>query len=68
MLCKIEPDYLYESFLLIINFTEINQHANEKKFENEYFKDVIKKKGIQLVDESTHKHTNDDTFSRAEKD
>ena len=52
----------------IINFTEINQHANEKKFENEYFKDVIKKKGIQLVDESTHKHTNDDTFSRAEKD
>jgi predicted membrane channel-forming protein YqfA (hemolysin III family) len=28
----------------IINFTEINQHANEKKFENEYFKDVLKKK------------------------
>ena len=52
----------------IINFTEINQHANEKKFENEYFKDVLKKKGIQLVDESTHKHNHDDTFSRGDKD
>ena len=53
----------------IINFTEINQHGNEKKFENEYFKGMIKQKekGAKLVEEVTHKN-NDETFSRNDKD
>ncbi len=52
----------------IINFTEINQHGNEKKFENDYFKGVMKQKGIQLVEENPHKNTHDDTFSGNDKD
>ena len=38
------------------------------QFENDYFKGVMKQKGIQLVEENPHKNTHDDTFSGNDKD